>query len=189
MIFGHQIKAFKLSVHRRANASMIKDIIVHGTESRDERAEALGGPELPESVLAILRNEKLMSAVFSALAFARNDHRTSKNNDDVGVFIFSNNDSSYSFRHRGPLAAEGLQGGQDFGGLGRHRVMGSAGLAISVTQLDSIRNGRLRSADIITYYKTISERGRMPVFVNSRGDFKSMMMYHYSYEGAIQIAY
>lgn len=188
MIFGHQIKAFKLAVHRRVTASMIKDIIVHGKESRDERVEALGGPELPESVLAILRNEKLMNAVFSALAVARNDHRTSKNHD-IGVFIFSNNDSSYSFRHRGPYAADGFRGGQDFGGVGRQRVMGSSALAISVTQLESIRNGALRSPESIKYYRGLSAEGRMPVFVSSRGDFKAMMMYHYSYEGAIQIKY
>lgn len=185
MVFSHQISARKLTVNHKPG-SIIKEINVHRAMPK---AEGLENPQLPESVLNILENEKLMNAVFGALALARNDHRASKNNDDVGVFIFSNRDSSYSFRHRGPYAADGFKGGQDFGGVSRQRVMGSSALAISVTQLESIRNGLLRSPESIKFYRGLSAEGRMPVFVKSRGDFKSMMMYHHSYEGAIQIKY
>lgn len=144
---------------------------------------------LPEPVIRTVCDDELIQAVDKALPLTRNSHKPTWQNRGIGIFIFRTNSGNYTFRHLGPYASEGFKGGQDFGAVGRHRVLGSSGLVISVPQWESIRNGALRSVESIRYYREISKDGEMPVFVRSTGDFNAMMLYHHSYEGAIQIRY
>lgn len=174
---------------RARASSAVREIIIYPKGASASRNLGLDTSSFPEPVADVICDDKLINAVFKALPLTRSSHKPAWQNRGIGIFIFADSGGRYAFRHRGPYAADGFRGGQDFGGVGRHRVRGSSGLVISTPQWESIRNGALHSVDSINHYRKASDECDTPVFVQSMGDFKAMMLYHHSYEAAIQIKY